>query len=103
MEFKKAVEIYPIQLTGDQLLSFIEEMGLNGLESWLAEVRGIKGFYSHVPISRTFQIDVERLCIHLIHMDQPVAAMNIYAQFVGLRPNVSFGWSLLKEMLHSEI
>uniref|UniRef100_A0AAR5QHY9 Pentacotripeptide-repeat region of PRORP domain-containing protein n=1 Tax=Dendroctonus ponderosae TaxID=77166 RepID=A0AAR5QHY9_DENPD len=100
MEFKKAVEIYPIQLTGDQLLSFIEEMGLNGLESWLAE---IKGFYSHVPISRTFQIDVERLCIHLIHMDQPVAAMNIYAQFVGLRPNVSFGWSLLKEMLHSEI
>lgn len=37
-EFKKAKEDFPLSLTEYEFLDFIQELGLNGQDSWLEEV-----------------------------------------------------------------
>ncbi|CAG9769248.1 unnamed protein product [Ceutorhynchus assimilis] len=99
-ELKKASEKYSVDLNEEQFLYFILELGLNGLESLLNEV---PHFYKHISITRELQTKIEKICIHLVHMNQVLSAMNIYENFVEPHPDVPYGAVILKEMLHCDI
>ncbi|XP_050312939.1 leucine-rich PPR motif-containing protein, mitochondrial [Anthonomus grandis grandis] len=99
-EFKLAAVDYHVSLTEEDFLDFIEELGVNKLDSWLDET---EKFYKHIPINRDLQLKIEKICIHLVHMEQPRAAMNIYKRFVEPQLDVYYGYCVLKEMLHCEV
>lgn len=46
---------------------------------------------------------IEKVCIHLIHMNLPISAMKIYEQFIKSTPGKLYGYKLLKEMLHCKV
>ncbi|KAL1506448.1 hypothetical protein ABEB36_005813 [Hypothenemus hampei] len=97
-DFKKAMETYPVHFNKSELIILIEELGLRDLDVWLNEIATL---YSHLHVTREFQMEIEKVCIHLVHMGHPVSSMNIYKKFLEPRP--SFGLSILKEMLHCNL
>ncbi|XP_066248718.1 leucine-rich PPR motif-containing protein, mitochondrial isoform X2 [Euwallacea similis] len=99
-EFRKAIKLYPLGLEKNDLLLIIEELGLKGLESWLDD---LYPQYKHISLTREMENDIEKICIHLIHMEQPNSAMNIYEWFIKPKTDINYGYNILKEMLHCNI
>ncbi|XP_066150797.1 leucine-rich PPR motif-containing protein, mitochondrial isoform X2 [Euwallacea fornicatus] len=99
-EFRKAINLYPLGLEKNDLLLIIEEVGLKGLEGWLDD---LYPQYKHISLSCELENDIEKICIHLIHMGQPNSAMNIYERFIKPKTDINYGYNILKEMLHCNI
>lgn len=63
----------------------------------------LKDCYKHITISKEIQSDIEKICVHLVHMKQYQTAVNIYLKFVNPEPDVPYGFVILKQMLHCNV
>ncbi|XP_030767490.1 leucine-rich PPR motif-containing protein, mitochondrial isoform X2 [Sitophilus oryzae] len=99
-DLKKAIERFDFEFTEDDFLKILLEFGLVGNEDIFFE---INKFYNNIIFSRELQAKIEKICIYLIHMCQPESAMKIYETYVTPYPEVSYGHSILKEMLHCRV
>lgn len=116
------MERYPIDLTEEQVLELLEILGLRGNISWLKKVNyfctkqyirfvliinnlpfQIKHFYNNIDITRDYINILEKICVHLVHMDKSEFAMTIYEEFVDPENNKNYGFFILKEMLHCDV
>ncbi|CAH0552880.1 unnamed protein product [Brassicogethes aeneus] len=91
-EFKNALHKYPVELDDVDTLELLEYLGSNGNYKWISE-------FPKQQFSRDFQIKINNLCVHLIHMDKVDAAIEIYKHYIDVSQENDYGFQLLKEML----
>ncbi|XP_018577646.1 leucine-rich PPR motif-containing protein, mitochondrial [Anoplophora glabripennis] len=99
-DIDQVLERYPIDLTEGQVLELLEIVGLGGNISWLNK---IKHMYSNIDITRDYINALEKICVHLVHMDKSEYAMTIYEEFVDPEKDQNYGFFILKEMLHCDV
>ncbi|KAG5894067.1 hypothetical protein JTB14_003926 [Gonioctena quinquepunctata] len=99
-DFTKILDKYPVELDENQLLSVLQELGLYGNVSWLAELNVLFGTWT---ISREFINNLKNTCTHLVHMNKSKNALTIFEYFVPSGTEENFGFFIGEEMLHSNI
>lgn len=63
----------------------------------------IKHLSDNVIITRDFIGTIEKICIHLVHMDKCESAVTIYEEFVDPEKDQNYGFFVLREMLHCDV
>ncbi|XP_044761643.1 leucine-rich PPR motif-containing protein, mitochondrial [Coccinella septempunctata] len=95
-EFNDALELYKISYSEDMILSLLESLGYSGNH---AGVKLLTNLVDKTLLSRHFFIELEQLCINLVHYGKYDAAFEIYKTFVDVKPDTVYGGCILREML----
>ncbi|CAG9858530.1 unnamed protein product [Phyllotreta striolata] len=96
-EFVQFLDKYEFILNDNQLLEVLKELGISQQIEWLPNLKS--KMFNLMP--REFMINVENICVYLIHSKQSDSAVKLYSYFQQ-QPDENYGFFILEEMMRSK-